>query len=160
MNIQQVEIQNQNQNQNQNQKRNQTEKEAGERVEKHAAEQAKAHAGETQTQTGTQTGTEHRPISGGGKSSNTPTNVRYVRASVRREVFQRDGRQCTYRDWVSGRRCSSEFQLELDHVKEFALGGETTAENLRVRCRMHNKLHAIQTYGVEKMAQFAKTRSC
>ncbi|MBK9322947.1 MAG: HNH endonuclease [Bdellovibrionaceae bacterium] len=34
------------------------------------------------------------------------------------------------------------FQLEVDHIKPLALGGEHRAENLRILCRAHNQLAA------------------
>lgn len=60
--------------------------------------------------------------------------------AVQREVWRRDGGQCTYVA-PDGTRCGSRHQLELDHVTPVAYGGEDTAANLRLRCRPHN-LHA------------------
>ena len=58
---------------------------------------------------------------------------RYIPASVRREVWRRDGGCCSYVDPHSGRRCGSRFLLELDHIVPFALGGSAEPGNLRVR---------------------------
>ncbi len=71
---------------------------------------------------------------------------RSVPAEVKREVWERDGGQCTY---VSdkGRRCERRHQLELDHVTPIARGGRSTADNLRLRCRAHNQLEAERTFG-------------
>jgi len=71
-----------------------------------------------------------------------------IRAEVRREVFARDGEQCTYVD-EQGRRCSSRAFLELDHVEPRARGGPDDAGNLRVACRAHNQLHAEDVLGRE-----------
>jgi len=78
------------------------------------------------------------------------TNGRYVPAAVRRAVWQRDGGQCTF---VSdkGRRCAADSALELDHIDPVARGGETTAGNLRLRCRAHNQYAAECTFGKEFM---------
>jgi hypothetical protein len=78
-------------------------------------------------------------------------------------VFERDGDQCTYVD-AQGRRCSCRSFLELDHVIPFARGGKAVLENLRVRCRAHNRWYAEQTFGrahVEKRIQARRrTREC
>jgi hypothetical protein len=69
-----------------------------------------------------------------------------VTTAVRREVFARDGEQCTFVDG-EGRRCASRAFLELDHVESRALGGSDDAANLRVLCRAHNGLHAEEVFG-------------
>ncbi|HZZ85962.1 MAG TPA: HNH endonuclease [Anaeromyxobacteraceae bacterium] len=78
-----------------------------------------------------------------------------IPAAVRREVWARDGGRCT---WCGegGRRCESRWQLELDHVVPVALGGPTTAANLRLACRAHNGFHAEQVFGREHMARFRR----
>ena len=45
---------------------------------------------------------------------------------VRRAVFERDGGKCT--------QCSSNFDLQYDHILPVALGGATTVENLQLLC--------------------------
>ncbi|WP_394846993.1 hypothetical protein LZC95_05940 [Pendulispora brunnea] len=72
----------------------------------------------------------------------------YVTRAIRHEVFERDGRQCTFVD-ETGRRCESRSFLELDHIKARALGGTDEAINLRVRCRSHNRLAAERDFGRE-----------
>jgi 5-methylcytosine-specific restriction endonuclease McrA len=69
-----------------------------------------------------------------------------IPTAVRREVFARDGKQCTFVD-EQGRRCGSRAFLELDHIESRALGGGEDAANLRVACRAHNRLHAEQVFG-------------
>lgn len=89
-----------------------------------------------------------------------PSRTKRVRAqksstgiprAVRREVFQRDGEQCTYVA-TDGRRCSARAFLELDHVQPRAQGGSDDVQNLRVRCRAHNQLWAEQAYGRQHIA--------
>jgi 5-methylcytosine-specific restriction endonuclease McrA len=80
------------------------------------------------------------------KRSRTNTRRGYVPRAVRREVFARDGEQCTYVD-EAGRRCESRAFLELDHRTPRALGGADDATNLRVRCRAHNALAAEEDFG-------------
>jgi hypothetical protein len=84
-----------------------------------------------------------------------------VTAAVRREVFARDGEQCTYVD-AAGSRCASCAFLELDHVESRALGGADDAANLLVTCRAHNRLHAEEVFGrrcVERGIHFRQQRS-
>ena len=80
------------------------------------------------------------------KAPRKKTRPGYVPRSVRREVFERDGEQCTFVD-ETGRRCESRTLLELDHRKARALGGSDDADNLTVRCRRHNGLSAERDFG-------------
>ncbi len=73
-------------------------------------------------------------------------------AAIKRAVWARDGGRCTYSH--GGRRCTSRYALEFDHIRPWALGGETNAENLRLRCRAHNQLGAIRVFGREQIAEF------
>jgi hypothetical protein len=81
-----------------------------------------------------------------------PSKAGHVGAAARREVFERDGEQCTYAD-AEGRRCESKTLLELDHVAPRAHGGADDAWNLRVRCRAHNRMYAEQVFGKEYVAE-------
>ena len=76
---------------------------------------------------------------------------RHIPAAVKRAVYERDGVQCTF---VSdkGKRCESRTSLELDHIDPVARGGESTTDNLRVRCRVHNQYEAECTFSPEFMA--------
>ncbi|HZZ86309.1 MAG TPA: HNH endonuclease [Anaeromyxobacteraceae bacterium] len=78
-----------------------------------------------------------------------------IPAAIRREVWARDGGRCAWRG-EGGRRCDSRWQLEFDHVVPVALGGPTTAANLRLACRAHNSFHAEQVFGREHMALFRR----
>ena len=86
-----------------------------------------------------------------------------VPAAVRREVFERDGEQCTFvSSEGDGARCPSRGHLELDHIEPRALGGPNAASNLRVRCRAHNRLYAEQVFGkshVEQRVDFRQRKS-
>ena len=86
---------------------------------------------------------------------------RIIPAAVRREVWHRDGGQCTF---VSdkGHRCEARSRLELDHVIPVSRGGEASAANLRLRCRAHNQFAAECTYGagfVQRKREAARARS-
>jgi hypothetical protein len=80
-----------------------------------------------------------------------PNSKRHVPAAVARAVFLRDGQQCSYVA-PDGRRCSARRCLELDHVDPWAVGGEGTVENLRLRCRAHNQHYARQYFGESRVA--------
>jgi hypothetical protein len=62
---------------------------------------------------------------------------RRIPAEVRRTVWARDQGQCAFRG-IDGHRCAETGRLEFHHVKPFALGGESTLENIELRCRAHN----------------------
>lgn len=74
------------------------------------------------------------------------TRPGYVPRSVRRAVYERDGEQCTFVD-DEGRRCPARAFLELDHAVSRGIGGNDELDNLRVRCRAHNKVHAEHVFG-------------
>ncbi|MDB4940542.1 MAG: hypothetical protein JWP97_76 [Labilithrix sp.] len=79
------------------------------------------------------------------KSETSAAKARVSRAAVR-TVFGRDGQRCGFHD-ENGRRCPSTHMLELDHLQARALGGSDDPDNLAVRCRAHNRLHAEQDFG-------------
>ena len=82
-----------------------------------------------------------------GRTSATPTpGSRYIPPHVKRVVVQRDQCRCTYESAI-GRRCESRKRLEFDHVVPVARGGESTVENVRLRCRAHNQFEAERTFG-------------
>ncbi|AHZ84907.1 hypothetical protein Bb109J_c2214 [Bdellovibrio bacteriovorus] len=68
----------------------------------------------------------------------------YIPLDVRREVFKKAQNRCEYADVISGQRCQSRFQLQIDHRVPVALGGADGIENLRVLCRTHNLAAARQ----------------
>ena len=80
----------------------------------------------------------------------TTSSGRHIPLSVCREVWERDGGQCT---WVSpsGRRCESKWCLQFDHIVEFARGGKSTVDNVRLLCTCHNQYAAECTYGRDFM---------
>jgi 5-methylcytosine-specific restriction endonuclease McrA len=86
----------------------------------------------------------------------TIAQSRHVAATVKREVWARDGGQCAF-EGTKG-RCRERGFLELHHVVPFADGGQTTAANLQLRCRAHNAYEAEQWFGLAAIDQTA-TRS-
>lgn len=75
---------------------------------------------------------------------------RHIPAHVKRELWVRDGGQCTFVS-KSGHRCCARELLEFDHVEEVALGGKATVSGMRLRCRTHNQFEAERTFGAEFM---------
>ena len=65
---------------------------------------------------------------------------RYNSVDVKHAVTKRDQCQCTFVA-ADGKRCSETRNLQFDHVRPHALGGKSSAENLRLLCP------AQQAYG-------------
>jgi len=83
---------------------------------------------------------------GGGPRDTQRGRSRYIPAPIRRAVWERDGGRCTFVS-QDGHRCEERRLLEFDHIQPFALGGETTRENTRLRCRAHNQHEAERAFG-------------
>lgn len=83
-------------------------------------------------------------------STLTPTSTAprrpHIPARVAREVRLRDQDRCQF-PLDAGGICGSTWQVELDHVIPIALGGATTADNLRCLCRQHNRRAARAELG-------------
>lgn len=71
-----------------------------------------------------------------GESSHTILH-RQIPIRIRDEVFKRDGGKCTYIS-PSGQQCQSTWDLEVDHIRPFSMGGDHSLDNLRLLCRAHN----------------------
>jgi 5-methylcytosine-specific restriction endonuclease McrA len=86
------------------------------------------------------------------KNSNISNRSRHIPQAIQDAVFARDKGRCTYvgRD---GKRCSSTWNLHIDHIIPFARGGGHSVDNLRLLCGRHNQLEAENTYGKEFMAE-------
>jgi hypothetical protein len=65
---------------------------------------------------------------------------RHIPASVKREVWRRDGGQCAYVG-AEG-RCRERSFLEYHHVVPYVDGGPATTANIQLRCRAHNLFEA------------------
>ncbi len=99
---------------------------------------------------------------GAGKKTNVTTakpGSRYNPASLKHEVWKRDGGQCTFVG-TTGHRCASRYRLQIHHLDPHGKGGPGTVENLTLRCQAHNRYAAEQDYGAEHIAQaLARSRS-
>jgi hypothetical protein len=78
-------------------------------------------------------------ISSGATSRHTPNDAR-------RSAWRHDGGQCAFVS-KEGRRCTERAFLEFHHIRPYALGGPTTAENISLRCRRHNRYEAELVFG-------------
>jgi hypothetical protein len=104
--------------------------------------------------------TEPKAMTASSPSSNTRANSskplalaqvkptsRYIPAQEKRTVRERDPHECSWIDPKTKLKCRSKFMLEFDHIKPFGLEGSSTAENLRLLCRVHNQYRARETWG-------------
>jgi hypothetical protein len=93
-------------------------------------------------------------------AARTPPSTRrsrHVPAAVWRAVWERD-RGCCAWPLANGGVCASTDQLELDHVKGWALGAGTTVEECRLLCRWHQDLSARQLYGDDLMNNYTRPK--
>jgi hypothetical protein len=79
------------------------------------------------------------------------SDPRYIPADVKRAVSERDQKRCTFVS-DAGKRCDERGFLEYDHAEPIARGGQSTVENIRLRCRAHNQFEAERAFGVEFMS--------
>ena len=84
-----------------------------------------------------------------------PSHGRHIPASVRRTVWRRDNGRCAFVGTQG--QCGETRFLEFHHVKPFAAGGETTVENLQLRCRAHNAYEAEVFFGPAKPRNAAES---
>ena len=80
-----------------------------------------------------------------GTSRRANAASRHVPAAAKRVVWQRDGGRCRFTGPQG--RCPATAFLEYHHVVPFAAGGETSVENLELRCRSHNQYEADRYFG-------------
>ena len=73
-------------------------------------------------------------------SSHQSPPRRHIPAAVRRQVWQRDGGRCCYRDPLTGRRCTSSHLLQIDHLLPVAQGGGPEPSNLQLACFAHHRM--------------------
>jgi len=71
---------------------------------------------------------------------------RAIPAAVRDKIYKRDGGRCTFVG-KNGKRCSSTWNIEIDHIVPFARGGDNSPGNLRLLCAKHNLMEAQRAYG-------------
>jgi 5-methylcytosine-specific restriction endonuclease McrA len=79
----------------------------------------------------------------------------HIPTEVAREVYERDGGQCTFVS-ATGRRCAARRQLELDHIVPWVVSRDDSSRNLRLPCRAHNQLQARRYFGRGYMSAVMK----
>ena len=82
---------------------------------------------------------------------------RHVPASVKRQVWERDGGRCAFTGGEG--RCTETGFLEYHHIMPFASGGETSVENLELRCRAHNQHEADLWFGITQQRNAREERA-
>lgn len=82
-----------------------------------------------------------------------PAKGDHIPAQVKREVWKRDGGKCQW-PVSSGGVCGATRHLELDHIHPKSTGGASTADNVRVLCKLHNDLAARLALGDDLMDRY------
>ena len=95
------------------------------------------------------------PVVANADATDSARGSRYISRAVRREVFARDGGQCTFVD-ARGRRCQQRCGLEYHHQTPHACGGANTAANVRLVCKGHNLMAAVQDFGRDLMGRYVR----
>jgi hypothetical protein len=109
------------------------------------AERTRKKAGKTEGQTGSRHMIDSLP------TSVVAPRSRYIAAKDKTEVWRLAGDMgCAYVDEKSGRRCGSQYLLQVDHRRPFSLGGSNHAANLRLLCSQHNRWAYAKMIGVTK----------
>ena len=76
-----------------------------------------------------------------------PVRRKYISVHKRRVVYHEANNQCTFVSSVTGKRCESRHQLEIEHIKPLAKNGSDDLENLTLLCKSHNLYNAVQHFG-------------
>jgi ribosomal protein S8 len=91
---------------------------------------------------------ERKAQSAGSKPA---SKSRYISRFTLREMKQRDQSRCQYKDTKTQRQCEAKFFLQSEHIIPFAKGGANEISNLQQLCPAHNRLKAVEQYGINKM---------
>jgi hypothetical protein len=86
--------------------------------------------------------------------SRTASKSRYISRFTLRKIKQRDQHRCQYRDPKTQRQCEAKFFLQNEHIIPFAKGGTSEITNLQQLCPAHNRLRAVEQYGINKMKNY------
>jgi hypothetical protein len=81
-----------------------------------------------------------------GPKARTPKASRpyrpYISVRIKRRLLSKAHYECEFMDPLTGRKCNSRHQLQIDHRNPLALGGSHDELNLRILCRTHNFFEA------------------
>lgn len=73
-----------------------------------------------------------------------PNTRKYIPVKVRRQVYKNANYCCEYSHPESKTKCSSKYQLEVDHIIPVVRGGSNEIKNLRLLCGIHNRKEALR----------------
>ncbi|WP_413943222.1 HNH endonuclease [Bdellovibrio sp. HCB-162] len=76
-----------------------------------------------------------------------PNRRKYMSVQIKRKLLKNARYCCEYVNPETGAKCSSKYQLQIDHIHPWSLGGSDEIGNLRVLCRTHN-IFAADVSGV------------
>jgi hypothetical protein len=76
----------------------------------------------------------------------------YLPVAIKRAVGARSGGRCEFE--TEGRRCTSRYRLQIDHIMQLAHGGSNELANLRHLCRNHN-LQQAEKWGTRPLVNRA-----
>lgn len=65
---------------------------------------------------------------------------RYIPVETKRAVLKRSGHKCEHP------KCTERRNLQWDHIKPYAMGGDRSPENIRLLCWAHNQRRAFKTF--------------
>ena len=88
-----------------------------------------------------ESGAQVMGVTGGGREK------RFFSVSQEHALVLRDGYQCSYFDQATKKHCSSTYNLQKDHVHEWALGGKTELSNARCLCAQHHRRISFLRFG-------------
>ena len=71
---------------------------------------------------------------------------RYIPSEIKNAVWERDQGHCAFMA-QNGRQCSERRWIEFHHIIPFAWGGESSVNNIELRCRTHNAYEGELIFG-------------
>jgi hypothetical protein len=88
--------------------------------------------------------------------SHTQSKIRRepIPAHVKHEVWERDQGQCSFVDVRTGRRCSSHYGLQMDHIIPVCHEGKSETSNVRLLCFRHHRYESLRVIGHHTMAKY------
>ncbi|WP_413944677.1 HNH endonuclease [Bdellovibrio sp. HCB-162] len=84
------------------------------------------------------------------KQSEVFSQREYIPAPLRRMIFQRD-QCCQHVDKTTGKKCTSKWQLQVDHIQPVWAEGTNEKENLQLLCAAHNRMKYKRESGVHTL---------
>jgi hypothetical protein len=72
-----------------------------------------------------------------------------IPAEVQRQVFKRD-QYCQHKDHRTGKKCTTKWKLQIDHIVPVWAGGDSSFENLQLLCANHNQAKYRKEAGIRR----------